>query len=70
MQELLSLTKSGILAFETVTEDDIKEGCHHLARKGFFVEPTSAVVWGALKKAENTLQGGVVAILSGHGLKA
>ncbi len=58
----------------TVTEDEIVDGVRALGAQGFAVEPTSAVVWpgvvklrqaGAVRDGET-----VVAILSGHGLKA
>jgi threonine synthase len=42
-----------------------------LARRGLFVEPTSASVAAALHKLSDTLEPGaeVVALLTGHGLK-
>ena len=50
------------------------EGVRALGRQGFFVEPTSAVVWKGLTKlhAEEPFAHGstIVTILSGHGLKA
>lgn len=69
MPELLAIAESGVLEIVTVTEDEIQEGHHHLAHKGFFMEPTSAVVWGALKKGINHVQDNIIAIVSGHGLK-
>lgn len=44
---------------------------HQLARRGFFVEPTSATVAAALYKARDRFELGqtVVAVLTGHGLK-
>jgi threonine synthase len=49
-----------------VGEKDILPGRDALAHRGFYVEPTSAIVWKAL---EETLPGPVVAILTGSGLK-
>ncbi|NKB70457.1 MAG: pyridoxal-phosphate dependent enzyme [Candidatus Latescibacteria bacterium] len=57
-----------------VSEDSIAHGLKHLGRAGFCVEPTSAVVWDGLTQARTTglIEPGqkVVAVLSGHGLKA
>ena len=58
----------------TVDEEEIATGVTALGSAGFCVEPTSAVVWEGVRKltAESELPFGtnVVAILSGHGLKA
>jgi threonine synthase len=57
-----------------VSEEEIAAGVRHLGRAGLCVEPTSAVVWPALRRLHQAGQlpadGAVVAILSGHGLKA
>lgn len=57
-----------------VTEEDIVTALRQLIGKGFFVEPTSAVVGAALARliAEDTIAKGetVVAVLTGSGLKA
>ena len=55
--------------WETVTEDEILPGRDALAQKGFYVEPTSAVVWSALEKSLPKLPDPVVVILTGSGLK-
>jgi threonine synthase len=68
--ELLMYAHEGLLEFVTVSEDEISEGYREFAQKGFYMEPTSAVVWGALKQIQGRIQGDVVAIISGHGLKA
>lgn len=49
-----------------VDDPAITVGRDHLARMGFYVEATSAVVWKALRQ----VPGEVVAILTGHGLKS
>ncbi|MFC1937758.1 threonine synthase [Chloroflexota bacterium] len=55
----------------TVSEKDIIEGMAVLARKGICVEPTSAVVVGALKKSAKVVEGETnVVILTSSGLKA
>ena len=53
-----------------VEEPEITQGYLELARRGFFVEPTSAVVWGALQAGMNRWPDPVVVILTGNGLKA
>ena len=57
-----------------VSEDDIAAGLVALGRAGFCVEPTSAVVWGGLRRLRDsgaiTAEARTVLILSGHGLKA
>ncbi|HKJ27029.1 MAG TPA: pyridoxal-phosphate dependent enzyme [Anaerolineales bacterium] len=69
MRELLDYVRQGVLEFVTVSEAEIAEGHLKLAKMGFYIEPTSAVVWGALKKTIGKIGGEVVAIISGHGLK-
>lgn len=53
-----------------VDEPSIARGEAELARRGFFVEPTSSVVWQALESCLRGLADPVVAILTGSGLKA
>lgn len=53
-----------------VDENAILEGAASLGRHGFFVEPTSAVVWPAMMKVLGEFNDPVVAILTGSGLKA
>ena len=57
-----------------VSEAAIAQGLRRLGRAGFCVEPTSAVVWDGLAQARRAglVEPGqkVVAVLSGHGLKA
>ena len=61
-------------AFTIVSEEDIKAGIKILARKGVYVEPTSAVVVKAFDTfvEEGAISRGdtVVSILTGSGLKA
>jgi threonine synthase len=63
------LSKSGGL-ITTVEEAQILPGRDALARLGFYVEPTSAIVWNALEKLIEDLPDPVVVILTGSGLKA
>ncbi len=53
-----------------VDEEQIHEGHQALARKGFFVEPTSAVIWPALEALLADDVQPVVAVLTGVGYKA
>ncbi len=53
----------------SVDEPDILPGRDALARLGFYVEPTSALVWGALQQALPALGEPVVAVLTGSGHK-
>jgi len=53
-----------------VEEQDIVAGRDALARRGLYVEPTSAVVWPALLALRQSLPGPVILVLTGSGLKA
>lgn len=55
--------------FLDVKEDQILPGLNRLARSGFFVEPTSALVWDALRQAHSQLPKPVAVVLTGSGLK-
>ncbi len=65
--EMVRTTRGRILA---VTEPAILRGRDALARLGFYVEPTSALVWQALVESLPDLRDPVVAILTGSGYKA
>jgi threonine synthase len=53
-----------------VEEAEIEHGVAELARRGFLVEPTSAVVWPALENLLPELPEPVVAVLTGSGFKS
>lgn len=53
-----------------VDEADILPGRDQLARSGFYVEPTSAIVWNALQQVATELPDPIVVVLTGSGLKA
>jgi threonine synthase len=53
-----------------VDEPDILPGRDQLARLGFYVEPTSAIVWNALQQVAAELPDPVAVVLTGSGLKA
>jgi threonine synthase len=55
--------------FVAVDEKDIRTAWNALARRGFFVEPTSAVVWAALPSVLERVEKPIVAILTGSGFK-
>ncbi|MBN1464553.1 threonine synthase [candidate division KSB1 bacterium] len=56
--------------FLTVTENEIKEWLHHLYYRGFYIEPTSAVVFAALSGYQKIdKKETVVTVMTGHGLK-
>jgi threonine synthase len=52
-----------------VDEKFILSGRDSLARLGFYVEPTSALVWRALEELISILPDPVVVLLTGSGLK-
>jgi threonine synthase len=57
----------GLLA--AVDEADILPGRDQLARLGFYVEPTSAIVWDALQQVAADLPDPIAVVLTGSGLK-
>lgn len=52
-----------------VAEKDILPGRDALAKRGFYVEPTSALAWKALEENISFLPDPIVVILTGSGLK-
>jgi threonine synthase len=56
-------------AFLAIDEEKILPGRDELARQGFYVEPTSAVVWPALAQLPAEAPEPVVAVLTGSGFK-
>ncbi len=52
-----------------VNEQEIIAGRGELARRGFYVEPTSAVVWPALLRMMQDLPDPIVLVLTGAGFK-
>ncbi len=55
--------------FLSVDEEEILPGRDQLARRGFYVEATSAVIWPAFNQVMSRLPGPFVAVLTGAGLK-
>lgn len=67
---VLAAVESSGGGFVTVDEPQIRQGATELARRGYLVEPTSAVVWPALGQVLEQLPDPVVAVLTGSGFKA
>lgn len=55
--------------FLAVDEEDILPGREALAHLGFYVEPTSAVIWSALEQLAGRMPDPVVVLLTGSGFK-
>ncbi len=72
--ELVELNQAGIVDFLVVEEAAILSGKETFAHCGVDVEPTSAIVMDACSQLfshpENLLPGPIVAVISGHGMKA
>jgi threonine synthase len=66
---VLKAVESGGGRFIVVEEQDILPGRDQLARRGLFVEPTSAVVWPALAQVVERAPDPIVVILTGSGFK-
>ena len=56
-------------AVVAVEESDILPARDELARRGIYVEPTSAIVWPAFKQLSSQLTGPVILVMSGTGYK-
>lgn len=56
-------------SFVAVDEEDIVTGRDELARRGLYVENTSAVVWKAIELVKGKAPEPIVAVLTGSGLK-
>lgn len=68
-QTVVEITRASGGRFVPVAEPFILPGRDALARLGFYVEPTSALVWRALEETLPTLPDPVVAVLTGSGYK-
>lgn len=56
--------------FVAVDEEEILPGQQALAKRGFYVEPTSAVVWSALQQIMGKVPDPIVVVLTGSGFKS
>ena len=54
----------------SIPENEILSAWQELARKGIYVEPTSALVWAAQKNLSGELRGPAVAVITGSGYKS
>jgi threonine synthase len=52
-----------------VDENEIQIGVEEFSRRGFHIEPTSALVWNALMQCVDECEGPIVVVLTGSGLK-
>jgi threonine synthase len=66
---VVEITRRSGGRFVSVDEAFILSGRDALAHLGFYVEPTSALVWHALEKSISILPDPIVVLLTGSGLK-
>ncbi len=66
---ILEIVDSGYGEFVPVDEADILRGRDELAKRGLYVEPTSAMVWSALEQVLGKLPDPVLVMLTGSGYK-
>ena len=69
LQSVVKAVQASGGTFVAVDEANILPGRDALARLGFYVEPTSALVWRALQELLPSLPDPVVAVLTGSGYK-
>ncbi len=67
---LIALANEMDIEFAVVSEEQIKVGHKELARLGFFVEYTSAIVWNALEQLAEKKPDPIIIVLTGSGLKS
>jgi threonine synthase len=67
---LLRLVGDSRGEFVAVDEEQILPGRDQLARQGFYVEPTSAIVWSALEQVLDHSPDPVAVLLTGSGFKS
>jgi threonine synthase len=67
---VLRIVEAGGGFFVAVDEQDILPGRDQLAKFGFSVEPTSAIVWSALKQVVGQVPEPIVVVLTGAGFKS
>lgn len=67
---LLQLVAESSGLFVAVDEEDILPGRDELARRGLYVEPTSAIVWSALSQVVDQLPDPIAVVLTGSGYKS
>jgi len=67
--EVINVVMESEGSIYTVAEEEILQGRDQLARLGFYVEPTSAIVWPTLTKIIHRLPDPIVVVLTGSGYK-
>ncbi len=67
---VLQMARASNGVFLAVDEEEILTGRDAIARQGFYVEPTSAIVWSALGQILDQAASPVVTVLTGSGLKS
>jgi threonine synthase len=67
--QVLNAVMSSQGLFTIVDEKDILPARNELALRGFYVEPTSAVVWPAVLEMINDIEAPIVTVLTGSGFK-
>lgn len=67
---LLAEIQPGAGTFLAILEEEIWPAARELARRGLYVEPTSALVWAAYRQLSGKIPEPAVLILSGSGYKA
>jgi threonine synthase len=68
--EVLRIVEKSGGRFIAVAEEEILAGRDQLAHLGFYVEPTSAIVWSALMQITGHLPEPIVVVLTGSGFKS
>lgn len=70
-QQILDCVKQSGGLFLKVSEDEIKQSWKDMARRGFFIEPTSAAaIAGTAQYVSNCIDDVVVTVFTGSGLKS
>jgi threonine synthase len=67
---VLQMVRASKGFFVVVDEEEILPGRDAFARQGLYLEPTSAIVWSALKQVLGKVPEPVVGVLTGSGLKS
>jgi threonine synthase len=67
---VLQIVEANSGAFVAVDEGAILDGRDQLAQLGLYVEPTSAIVWDALRQLASQLPDPIVNVLTGAGFKS
>lgn len=67
---LLQIVAESRGQFIAVDEEAILPGRDELARRGLYVEPTSAIVWSALSQVANQVPDPIAVVLTGSGYKS